>query len=803
MFLKRRRLQYCAIPLMECHRPNAAMTMPSLVRSLMLMAMLGLAGCSDSKLHPFARSDLEPLPVPAGKGADDPLPATVLVQRPTPVPARPQPKLDLAAEAPARATLPAPGPVRSDPNGVSLNFVDAELPSVVSSVLGDVLGLGYAIDPRVQGRVTLQTAAPVPRESVLATLEDVLRGYNVAMVRGSGGTIQVVPSEEARTGYGVAEAGRARGPGWRTQIVPVRYANAPDIARAMEGLTGPGTQVKAEAGSNSLIITGSGSEIANLLDTVAAFDVDQMRGQSFGLFRLQRATPRQVVEELEVVFQTNGQEEKKAGGPVRFLPIERMGAVVAIARRAETVRRIGDWIKELDRVADSNDPQLFVYKVESGRAAYLAEVLAKLYPEHTVDRVGRDRALQGDRPGGSAGQGQNQGFGTGSSSSSGADGGGFGGGAMSQSGGLGEQTSAAASAATPFGGAPSMGGANGGGAAAGGTAGRAGAGGPAAGAAADDRFDSGPTRRERSGSGVRIVADAASNALLIYARPAVYRQIEETLRRLDVVPAQVLIEATIAEVRLNDALSLGVQYYIESGNYRFLFSDRTAPSNATQASDAVSPRVPGFNFGFVTNNTQVILNALKSITDVKVLSTPTVLVLDNQTARLQVGEQVPIVTSQARSVENSLSPTVNSVELKDTGVILAVTPRITASGYVLMDVWQEVSDALQTTTSNIDSPSFQRRRLESSVGVNDRETIALGGLIRTQRQRDSSGIPELSEVPVLGWMFGARGDSVARTELLVLITPRVVRDAREARAMTDELRRRLSERPVQRPGVVP
>lgn len=756
---------------------------------VLIAAFLGLAGCADSELHPFARSDLETLPVPTGRPVNDPLPPAALVRPVTAVPPRPAAKLDLAPDQPASAPLPVPGAVRSDPNGISLNFVDAEVPSVISSVLGDLLGLSFSIDPRVQGRITLQTAAPLPRDAVLTTLEDVLRGYNVAMVRGASGTIQVVPAEEARTGYGVAGAGRARGAGWRTQIVPLRFANAADLARAMEGLTGPGTQVKPEPASNSLIITGSGSEIANLIDTVSVFDVDQMRGQSFGLFRLQRATPRQVAEELEVIFQSGGQEEKKAG-PVRFLPIERLGAVLAVARRAETVRRAGDWVRELDRLEDGNDPRLFVYKVESGRAAYLAQVIAKLFPEHSVEQVGKDRVLQGDRPGGASGQGQPSGFAT---AASGQDG--IASAAASGSGGLGSgagsPTPAATGAPSMDAAAPGMGGAG------------AAAGGPEAGAAADERLSNGPQRRGRESSGVRIVADTSSNALLIYARPAVYRQIEDTLRRLDVVPAQVLIEATIAEVRLNDALSLGVQYYIEQGNYRFLFSDRAAPSGTTTAAEAITPRLPGFNFGFVANDTQIILNALKSITDVKVLSTPSVLVLDNQTARLQVGEQVPTLTSTARSVESSLSPVVNSVELKDTGVILSVTPRITASGYVLMDVWQEVSDAIQTTSSQIDSPTFQRRRLESSVGVNDRETIALGGLIRTQRSRDSSGIPELSEVPVLGWMFGARGDSVGRTELLVLLTPKIVRDARDARLVTEELRRRLTERPLPRPAVVP
>lgn len=731
---------------------------------LLALPVIGLAACSGDDARP--RATLFDPEIPRAKPLDAPLPgAQATLTLATATPPRPAPEMRVAAGT-AAAPPRVPGIV-TDPNGVSLNFTDADVGAVLSSVLGDLLRLNYAIDPRVQGRITVQTATPLARESVLPALEAVLRGNGVALVR-NGALVQAVPAEGARGG---ADGGAVRGPGWRTQVVPLRHANAENLQKAMEGLAPPGTSVRAEPQSNALVLTGSGGDLAALLDAVDVFDVDGMRGKSFGLFRLQRADARAVVDELDMIFHT---DPRQAAAGTRFVPLERLNAVLAIARQPDALRQANEWVSRLDRPADSNDPQLHVYKVVSGRASHLADMLSKLYPEHSVDKVGRERTQTAE---GGAGQGGGAGTqGTSPGSTRSADGGSFATppGADPMAAGAAPARTAQPAAATAEAGARPA---------------------DAAGTAPDERLATGPQRREQATSGVRIVADTASNALLILARPAVFAQIEQTLRRLDVVPAQVQIEATIAEVRLNDELRFGVQYFIESGNHGVRFTN--------QRTGTVAAGAPGFSYLFTGGNSRVVIDALKAVTDVNVLSTPTVMVLDNQTARLQVGDQVPIVTQQAQSVINADSPIVNQIQLKDTGVILAVTPRITAGGTVLMDVWQEVSDVVRTTTSNIDSPSFQRRRLESSVAVGNAETVALGGLIRQNRGRDHSGVPLLSEVPVLGALFGVRGDTVDRTELLVLITPRIVRTALDARAVTEELRQRLSDRPMIRPAVLP
>jgi general secretion pathway protein D len=284
---------------------------------------------------------------------------------------------------------------------------------------------------------------------------------------------------------------------------------------------------------------------------------------------------------------------------------------------------------------------------------------------------------------------------------------------------------------------------------------------------------------------IRIIADDTTNALVIRATPREYEKIREALDELDILPLQVLIEATIAEVTLTDELRYGVEWFFRSGDFEFSF---------TPSATALLP-VGGFQGIFDSgNDVRLVLQALDAITDVNVVSSPQLMVLDNQTARIQVGDQVPISVQSATSVIDPDSPVVNSIEYRDTGVILLVTPRVNQSGLVIMEIQQEISnvvDAPTTTISEEASPTINQRQINSTVAILSGETVALGGLIQDQRERAQSGIPFLSRLPIVGALFRTRANNVTRTELLVLITPSVVENPARARAVTDELRRRL------------
>ena len=295
-----------------------------------------------------------------------------------------------------------------------------------------------------------------------------------------------------------------------------------------------------------------------------------------------------------------------------------------------------------------------------------------------------------------------------------------------------------------------------------------------------------------SGGGtVRGIADKDNNALLILASPGQYESIENAIRKLDIVPRQVLIEVTIAEVTLTGVLSYGLDWYFNNAtnivgglNINGL---PTPPSNL--------PALPQGQFTAAwlgpTGDVKAVLHALATKDLLNVISSPHVMVADNQTAKIQVGDQVP-TTSQSQSIAGSAVGIINSIQYLDTGVLLSVTPHVNAGGLVTMDVSQEVSLPSKTTTSGIDSPTISKRTVKSVVAVQSGETMVMGGLITDSKTAGSSGLPFLSDIPVAGALFGSKTQNDKRTELLVLITPRVVNNSQEARDVTAEFRSKLS-----------
>lgn len=286
-----------------------------------------------------------------------------------------------------------------------------------------------------------------------------------------------------------------------------------------------------------------------------------------------------------------------------------------------------------------------------------------------------------------------------------------------------------------------------------------------------------------NGSNLQIAVDGANNALIIRASATEYAALERFLKEIDIAPDQVLIEVTIAEVTLNDSLKFGVEWFFKNTDDQKYSLGRALKPAAT---------LPGFNFTYTIPDVEVALSALGTITDVQVISAPKLLTLDNKAASLQFGDQVPIITQSATGITNASDSTiVNSVQFRDTGIVLKVTPRISKGGTVFVDVNQEVSSAIPTTTSGIDSPTIQQRKISSTVAVQDGDSIALGGMIRQSDTHSDSGVPVLKDIPLVGNLFSSTSNQGARTELLIFLRPRIIRNAAAAREMTDQLKRGL------------
>ena len=279
-------------------------------------------------------------------------------------------------------------------------------------------------------------------------------------------------------------------------------------------------------------------------------------------------------------------------------------------------------------------------------------------------------------------------------------------------------------------------------------------------------------------TGLRIVPNEESNSVLVFATPAEFGIIETALKQIDVAPRQVFIEATLAEVTLTDELRYGIQW-------GFNFGDNTV---SLGKSNTPSSEFPGFSWSYSNGSSaSAVLNALESITDVQVISSPKLMVLNNHPATIQVGDEVPVPVASSVSTTDSNAPTVNTIQYRTTGVILNVTPRINEGGLVMLDVEQEVSNVVQTASSGIDAPTIQQRRITSTVAVKDGSTIALGGLIRRSISNVKSGIPILKDIPLLGAAFRDTDVVERRSELIILITPRIVSDTAGQREVMDYL----------------
>jgi general secretion pathway protein D len=607
------------------------------------------------------------------------------------------------AQKPARSAARAP----AEP-GFSLAFVDADVRRVADAVLGAMLEADYSVDPAVQGNITLRTAQPVPRSSLLPLLETALRSVDAVIVT-QGSSYRILPRKEARGRAPIAgstETGEAA-PGYATEVVTLKNASAAPLARLLEQFLGKDVVAGTDPARNQLIIVGNAEERQAARTLIARFDVDNLAGMNFELYRLENVDAETLVDEMERIFQP---PFDIIGSRVRLVPLPRLRSVLAVAAERADIGRVEPWIRRLD-AGTSGKRRLFSYVVQNGRARDLARSLQLVLGRGEEAPAEEQRAQPRT-------------------------------GTVAVPESPGEPSDVIASQ-TPLPGAAT------------------------------------PVIAGTGTPGPRIVPNEENNSLLIYATGEEYEFIMEALGKLDQPVAQVLIEATLAEVTLSNDFRFGV-------NFRAISGDALV-TNTSNPSGVPASIFPGFSLSVIGGSAQAVLNSLQSRTNVRVLSAPKLMVLNNHTATLQVGDQVPIVTQQAQSVAAPGAPIVNSIELRDTGVILKVTPRVNDSGTIILDIAQEVSDVSQTTTSGINSPTIQQRRIASTVATRSGQMLALGGLIRDSAARTKSGVPLLSQIPVVGGLFGTQGNNGSRTELIILLTPTVIRTPGDMKATVDEL----------------
>jgi general secretion pathway protein D len=742
-------------------------------------------GSSDAVRSSVSNADLIPrFPTSANDGA------TNSSDSPAPMLFPGTPAYDSAARtASAEERTASAEPVMLRGAGVEMNFEGTDIATAAKTLLGDVLHLNFEIDPRVQGSVTLASVGPITRKDVLPVFESALRMSNVAVVR-EGDLMKIVPIAEA-TGTGAVDVGAGQA-GFGVSVVPLRYTSAATLAKTAENfLSRPGA-IKVDAARNLVLIQGTTAERQSVLDVVAAFDVEWMRNQSVGVFPLKSTSPETMIRELERVFESR--EGGQGQGLVQFQPIQRMNAVLIVTKNPKNLERATQWVQRLDR-SDTSGTTVRIYRLQYGSAPQVAKILNEIFVTRSGSSTGDTPADQ-IAPGTSAARSRLDSLDSPNNGSSGG---------ASSSGMTTAQNGAM----------PGM------------VPGATGARGAGPIATAFENFD---TKDRETGTAtsplttstdsnargvfqnVRITADTADNAIVVYSNQEDYRAIERSLREIDRPKLQVAINATVAEVTLTDQLQFGVEYFFSNsrGNSVSFISPSSQTSNTGTSTTgtgvdatavvqaAVQPFLqsvlPGFNLILGPNaEPRVILQALSTLTEVRVLSAPSVVAMDNQPALLQVGDEIPITTGTATILTNTNS-VVSTIQMENTGVILKVLPHIHANGTVQMEIEQEVSNVVNSNQSSQPSltPTISQRRVHSTIAVTSGQTVLLGGLISDQNQKTKSGIPVLNDIPVVGDLFGTKSGQKQRTEIIMFIKPQLIRNSMDARGVAEDFRSSLT-----------
>ncbi len=566
---------------------------------------------------------------------------------------------------------------------ISLDFADTDIREVVAQILGNLLKVNYTIDPGVHGTATLHTARPLTRAQLLPTLQALLAQTGASMLQ-TGSLYRIVPAAagaaSAEMAGGETSAGAA--------VVPLRYASAEDLAKVLQQFVGNGAKVVPAPGSNALVVSGEPGTRATVVELIRSFDIDVLAGQSYALLPVTSGDVKDFAGALQDAFRAQG------GGAlagVRVVPMARVNSVLVIAnqpRQLDDVRRVYSLV---DRARAQTVRSWHVYYLQNGKANDVAYVLQQAFTPNSVTaqppgagQTTPGLATQTIAGGGLGGGGQRGGFGGGGFGGGGFGGGGFGGGGYG-GGGMGGGGLGGGGLGGNAGGNVLTGGGQGGGLN-GGAAG--GAGGPGANAAtpppgAGNPLLGGLEPQLPGGGGpanpdtMRIIPNEQNNALVIYGTKREEDTIEAMLRKLDILPLQVRIDAVIAEVQLNDTLQYGTQFFFKSGGINGVLSNATQNVSALNlVSSQFNTTFPGFVLGGTgLGGAPFAINALQAVTTVHVLSSPQLMVLDNQSARLQVGDVVPYLSQSSQSTLSSNAPIVNSVNYQPTGVILEVTPR--------------------------------------------------------------------------------------------------------------------------------
>lgn len=691
----------------------------------------------------------QPSAPPSVQTATQAPPSTV----PTPSPAEQQPiaqpsppsqPASTPVATPTANSVPTQSPFAGAGEGekraIDIALDNMDIYPVLDLVLNQILGINYVVDPAIKGTLSLHISGSYTRIELLNLLNSVLQMHGLALIRGDADLYKVArkpDSSKMGADVMVYKPGESAYRGDTVAIFQLKYLYAPNAANNIKNFLSNGATVVAETSVNALIVADTAENINKIGKILPLIDADVFKDIHWRVFTLEKTDATEVGRELEKLFQVNGIYRRPGLDPSAFhiLPLKSLNGIIVVSRWPEIIDLMANWVQELDKSQLNKGSKVYVYFVQNAQAVDLAQTLQMVYGLPTT---------------------------TGSSRRSSS---------TSKS-----KTSSTSSKNVLVQGRTTT--------------------------SSKDKIERPDLNLDVTATGelsdeVEIIPDEINNAILIKARPRDYNIISEVLKQLDVLPRQVLIDVLIVDVNLKDDISFGVEWFLKNKGIKIddaVYSADVALSNGmTLAQNTeLGKGLAGFSYGLYNSagGLRGLVMALAEKTDVNILSSPTILAVDGQESTIEVGDEVPTLTSTS-TTDGGL--TTQSVQYRNAGIILKVRPFINDSGVARMEITQEVSAVTSETTGSINSPRFRTRKATTYLVAKDGQTIVIGGLIQTQKTKSSSGIPFLKDIPLLGYAFGGHGSNNHKTELLIAITPHVLKTREQADALTQEFAQRVAE----------
>jgi len=622
--------------------------------------------------------------------------------------------------------------------GVIFNFDNADIYEVIR-VMAEIMKINYLVDPRVKGTVNIHTTGQLPGEEVFPIFQSILRLNGATAVK-KDGLYEIVPLSDAKKTYvppttirgGAKLASEEK---YTIQIVSLKYIPATEASKLIKPFLSDGADIVEHPPHNILIISDVASNIKKSLDILALFDIDIFTDMRVRIYPILNADVTEVAKEMERIFSSFEVSTKSARGVgITFTPIARINSLLVVSSIPNIFEKVEGWLRELDKIpGEGSKLSVFVYYVQNAKAKDLAEVLKEVFVKGKEKKTEKAGTPAETTPRGAR---------------------------------------PAPTPATP------------------------------------------PTSAKEEAGGVpegeiNIVVDETTNSLVIKAFHRDYRAILETVKKLDIYPKQVLIEVFLAEVTLDDTNKFGIEWakFVTSSSTNeaqgAVLAKQPPASPFTEPLTLVSTGTGfgGLRYSIVElgGRLSAAINLAASEDRLKVISSPHIIASNNKEAKIQVGSSQPILTNTYTTpgVTSTTGSGVveGTIEYKDIGIILSVTPRISDGGLVSLEISIEnssVNTSASLPLGNLSNvPVFNKETAKTILSVMQGQTIVIGGLIKESKEKLTSGIPLLSKIPLLGALFGFQSYEKKRTELVLLMTPHIVSDQFTSDAVTREFKEKV------------